>query len=107
MVKILANDGIDASGKHLLEQAGFQVDTTKIPQDQLANGIIAGGYEVILVRSATKITADIIDAFPGIRMLGRAGVGMDNSDLKHAQAKGIKVFKQPAASSPPADELDT
>jgi D-3-phosphoglycerate dehydrogenase len=105
MVKILANDGIDASGKLLLEQAGFQVDTTKIPQDQLANGIIAGGYEVVLVRSATKITADIIDACPGIRMLGRAGVGMDNIDIKHAESKGIKVFNTPAASSQSVAEL--
>jgi D-3-phosphoglycerate dehydrogenase len=47
MVKILANDGIDASGKQMLEQAGFHVETTKIPQDQLALGINAGGYEVI------------------------------------------------------------
>jgi len=105
MVKILANDGIDASGKHLLEHAGFTVDTTKIPQDQLAAGIQAGGYEVVLVRSATKITADIIDACPGIRMLGRAGVGMDNIDIKHAEAKGIKVFNTPAASSQSVAEL--
>lgn len=105
MVKILANDGIDASGKHLLEQAGFLVDTTKIPQDQLANSIVANGYEVVLVRSATKITADIIDACPGIRMLGRAGVGMDNIDIKHAESKGIKVFNTPAASSQSVAEL--
>jgi D-3-phosphoglycerate dehydrogenase len=105
MVKILANDGIDASGKHLLEKAGFHVETTKIPQDQLALGINAGGYEVILVRSATKITADIIDTCPGIRLLGRAGVGMDNIDIKHAESKGIKVFNTPAASSQSVAEL--
>lgn len=105
MVKILANDGIDASGKEMLEKAGFKVDTTKIPQDQLADGIKAGGYEVVLVRSATKITADIIDACPGIRMLGRAGVGMDNIDIKHAEAKSIKVFNTPAASSQSVAEL--
>ena len=105
MVKILANDGIDASGKQLLEQAGFTVDTTKIPQDQLAAGIQAGGYEVVLVRSATKITADIIDACPSIRMLGRAGVGMDNIDIKHAESKGIRVFNTPAASSQSVAEL--
>ena len=105
MVKILANDGIDASGKQMLEKAGFHVETTKIPQDQLALGINAGGYEVILVRSATKITADIIDTCPGIRLLGRAGVGMDNIDIKHAESKGIKVFNTPAASSQSVAEL--
>jgi len=105
MVKILANDGIDASGKSLLENAGFKVDTVKIPQDQLAAGIQAGGYEVVLVRSATKITASIIDACPGIRMLGRAGVGMDNIDIKHAESRGIKVFNTPAASSQSVAEL--
>ncbi|MFN5317693.1 MAG: D-2-hydroxyacid dehydrogenase [Bacteroidia bacterium] len=104
-MKILANDGIDASGKEMLEKAGFKVDTTKIPQDQLTDGIKAGGYEVVLVRSATKITADIIDACPGIRMLGRAGVGMDNIDIKHAEAKSIKVFNTPAASSQSVAEL--
>jgi D-3-phosphoglycerate dehydrogenase len=105
MVKILANDGIDASGKLVLEQAGFVVDTSKIPQDQLAAGILAGGYEVVLVRSATKITSEIIDACKGIRMLGRAGVGMDNIDIKHAESKGIKVFNTPAASSQSVAEL--
>ena len=60
---------------------------------------------MILVRSATKITAGIIDACPGIRMLGRAGVGMDNIDIKHAEAKGIKVFNTPAASSQSVAEL--
>ncbi|MFN5371349.1 MAG: D-2-hydroxyacid dehydrogenase [Bacteroidia bacterium] len=105
MVKILANDGIDASGKHALEQAGFYVETSKIPQDALASGIQSGGYEVVLVRSATKITADIIDACPQLRMLGRAGVGMDNIDIKHAESKGIKVFNTPAASSQSVAEL--
>ncbi len=105
MVKILANDGIDASGKQLLEKAGFHVETTKIPQEQLASGIQAGGYEVVLVRSATKITAEIIDACPQLRMLGRAGVGMDNIDIKHAESKGIKVFNTPAASSQSVAEL--
>jgi D-3-phosphoglycerate dehydrogenase len=105
MVKILANDGIDASGKHALEQAGFYVETTKIPQEELAHGIQSGGFEVVLVRSATKITADIIDACPQLRMLGRAGVGMDNIDIKHAESKGIKVFNTPAASSQSVAEL--
>lgn len=105
MIKILANDGIDASGKHALEQAGFYVETTKIPQEELANGIHSGCFEVVLVRSATKITADIIDACPEIRMLGRAGVGMDNIDIKHAESKGIKVFNTPSASSQSVAEL--
>jgi len=59
MIKILANDGIDNSGKLMLEAAGFQVDTTKVPQDQLA--VALKNYDAVLVRSATKIRKDIID----------------------------------------------
>lgn len=105
MVKILANDGIAAAGKKRLEDAGFSVDTGKVPQEELAGTVNENNYEIILVRSATRIRNDLIDACPGIRMIGRGGVGMDNIDVKYAREKGIKVFNTPDASSSSVAEL--
>ena len=103
MIKILANDGIDPIGKKLLEDAGFQVDTTTIPQDQLAEALLK--YDAITVRSATKIRQPLIDACPNIKLIGRGGVGMDNIDVDYARSKGIAVINTPAASSLSVAEL--
>lgn len=97
MIKILANDGIDANGKQLLEEAGYIVDTTKVPQDKLAEAL--KNYDVVLVRSATKIRKDIIDACPNLKLIGRGGVGLDNIDVDYAKQKGIRVINTPASSS--------
>ena len=102
-MRILANDGIHQSGKEKLEKAGFIVDTEKIEQGKLKYGL--NNYQVILVRSATKVTADIIDANPQLKIIGRAGVGLDNIDLKAAESKGVKVINTPAASSRSVAEL--
>src|SRR5690554_1637790 len=104
-MKVLANDGIAASGKAALEQAGFEVCTDKVEQDQLIDILNKEKYEVILVRSATKIRKDIIDNCPSIKMIGRGGIGMDNIDVEYAQSKGIEVFNTPAASSQSVAEL--
>lgn len=104
-MKILANDGIAASGKEELEQAGFTVITETVPQEDLIEVINKEGYEVVLVRSATKIRKDIIDACPGIKMIGRGGVGMDNIDVEYGRSKGINVFNTPASSSQSVAEL--
>lgn len=103
MTKILANDGIDATGKKLLNDAGIEVDTTKIPQDQLVTAL--KNYDGVLVRSASKITKEIIDACPNLKLIGRAGVGMDNIDVKYAKEKSIAVVNTPAASSQSVAEL--
>eukprot|EP00388_Colpodella_angusta_P023188 GDKJ01059215.1.p2 GENE.GDKJ01059215.1~~GDKJ01059215.1.p2 ORF type:complete len:317 (+),score=31.95 GDKJ01059215.1:1896-2846(+) len=103
MIKILANDGIDPIGKQLLEQAGFQVDTQSIPQDQLAEALL--NYDAITVRSATKVRAALIDACPNIKLIGRGGVGMDNIDVDYARSKGVNVVNTPAASSLSVAEL--
>ena len=104
-MKVLANDGIAPSGKKALEEKGFTVITETVPQDQLINVINQEGYEIILVRSATKIRKDIIDACPCIKMIGRGGVGMDNIDVEYGREKGIVVFNTPAASSLAVAEL--
>ncbi len=102
-MKILANDGIDAVGKKILEDAGFTVDTNNIPQDQLKDRL--NEYDAITVRSATKIRKDLIDACSNIKLIGRGGVGMDNIDVDYARSKGIAVVNTPAASSLSVAEL--
>jgi D-3-phosphoglycerate dehydrogenase len=101
-MKILANDGIDDIGKEMLEKAGFTVDTNKIEQGDLASKI--SNYDVIIVRSATKVNADIMDA-GGLKLIARAGVGLDNIDLKHAGQLNIPVVNTPNASSKSVAEL--
>jgi len=103
MFRILANDGIDPIGKELLEKAGFQVDTTHIPQDQLSEGL--KNYDGLTVRSATKVRKELIDACPNIKLIGRGGVGMDNIDVDYARSKGLAVVNTPAASSLSVAEL--
>lgn len=101
-MRILANDGIDAAGKVILEAAGFEVITDKIPQNELASKI--SDYDVIIVRSATKVTSEIIDA-SNLKLIARAGVGLDNIDMKHAGLKNIPVVNTPNASSRSVAEL--
>ena len=104
-MKILANDGISKSGIELLENAGFEVITTKVAQEQVANYINEHQVSVILVRSATKVRKDIIDACPSIKIIGRGGVGMDNIDVDYAISKDIQVINTPASSSNSVAEL--
>lgn len=103
--KILANDGIDAQGKLILEKAGFTVITEKVAQENLAQAINEHKYVGLTVRSATKVRKDVIDACPGLKLIGRGGVGMDNIDVEYARSKGIEVVNTPAASSHSVAEL--
>lgn len=104
-MKILANDGMAQAGIDVLERAGHSVLTTKVAQEQLAHFIQEQGIEVLLVRSATTARQELIDACPGLRMIGRGGVGMDNIDVDYARAQGRFVFNTPAASSESVAEL--
>ncbi len=104
-MKVLANDGISKSGIIALEDGGFEVITTKVAQEQVANYINANNISVILVRSATKVRKDIIDACPNLKIIGRGGVGMDNIDVEYAREKGIHVINTPASSSDSVAEL--
>jgi D-3-phosphoglycerate dehydrogenase len=103
--KILANDGIDAQGKALLEKAGFTVITEKVGQENLAKAINEHHYIGLTVRSATKVRKEVIDACPGLELIGRGGVGMDNIDVDYARGKGVEVVNTPAASSHSVAEL--
>ncbi|ESU25125.1 D-3-phosphoglycerate dehydrogenase [Flavobacterium enshiense DK69] len=104
-MKILANDGLSESGIIALEKAGFEVITTKVAQEQVANYINNNDISVLLVRSATKVRKDIIDNCPSLKIIGRGGVGMDNIDVDYAVEKGIHVINTPASSSESVAEL--
>ncbi len=104
-MKVLANDGISKSGITALEKGGFEVITTKVAQEQVANFINSNDVSVLLVRSATKVRQDIIDACPGLKVIGRGGVGMDNIDVAYAREKGKHVINTPASSSESVAEL--
>lgn len=104
-MKVLANDGIAPSGKTALEKAGFTVVTETVAQENLIKAINENAYEVLLVRSATTVRKDLIDACPSLKMIGRGGVGMDNIDVDYARSKGIEVFNTPASSSQSVAEL--
>lgn len=104
-MNILANDGLSKSGIEKLEEAGFKVFTTRVAQEQLCDFLNRNEICVLLVRSGTKVRSDLIDAVPGLRIIGRGGVGMDNIDVAHAREKGIQVINTPAASSESVAEL--
>lgn len=103
MIRVLANDGIAANGKAQLEAAGFEVITDHIPQAELMTKL--NDFDVICVRSATKVRQELIDASPNLKAICRGGVGIDNIDHEYAQSKGIPTYNTPAASSASVAEL--
>ena len=104
-MNILANDGISSVGIKKLENAGYTVITDKVAQDQLENYINQNDVSCLLVRSATTARKNLIDACPGLKLIGRGGVGMDNIDVSYARDKGLTVINTPAASSQSVAEL--
>lgn len=104
-MKVLANDGISPSGKTKLEKAGFEVVTDHVPQDQLAAYINDNDVVALCVRSATTARKELIDACPGLKFIGRGGVGMDNIDVEYARDKDVVVANTPASSSQSVAEL--
>jgi D-3-phosphoglycerate dehydrogenase len=104
-MKILANDGLDQSGIDALTEKGFEVITTKVPQEFLVEYINENNIRTVLVRSATQIRKELIDACPSIEIIGRGGVGMDNIDVDYARSKNIHVINTPSASSESVAEL--
>lgn len=104
-MKVLANDGITQSGIDALKEKGFEVITEKVPQENLIEFINNNKVRTLLVRSATKVTKEIIDSCPSLEIIGRGGVGMDNIEVAYAREKGIHVINTPAASSESVAEL--
>lgn len=104
-MRILANDGISQVGIDKLKKNGFEVLTIHVAQEQLANYINQHKIQVLLVRSATEVRKDVIDACPQLKLIGRGGVGLDNIDVDYAEKKGIPVINTPEASSDSVAEL--
>ncbi len=104
-MRVHANDGISAQAAASLEAEGFKVTTHHVPQAELEAYINSEHVDVLLVRSATKVRKDLIDACPGLKLIGRGGVGLDNIDVAHAGQRGIQVVNTPASSSISVAEL--
>jgi len=104
-MKILANDGISQSGIDALTANGFEVITVNVAQEQLIEYINSNNVKALLVRSATTARKELIDACPGLQLIGRGGVGMDNIDVDYAKSKGLHVINTPASSSASVAEL--
>ena len=103
-MKVIITDPIAKAGVKMLQDAGIEVDERPgLPPADLVQAIPA--YDAIIVRSATKVTADVINAGTNLKVVGRAGVGLDNVDKKAADARGIKVVNTPAATSVTVAEL--
>ena len=97
MTRVLVAEKIGASGIDLLREH-FDVDTAFDAEDfDLPSRI--GEYDGILIRSATKMTADLIERAGRLRVIGRAGVGVDNVDVPAATKRGIVVVNAPAPDS--------
>lgn len=99
MIKILVSDPLSEEGiKILRDVKEFQVDVrTDLKADALKEAI--KDYEALVVRSATKVNKDIISAADKLKVIGRAGVGLDNVDLEAATQKGIIVMNTPAGNT--------
>ena len=103
MKKILVTDGIHPDGQQLLEKADFRVDNQKIAQEDL--GQTLKDYDIIVIRSATKVNKELIDKCPNLKVIARGGVGLDNVDVNYAKSKNIEIINTPSASSSAVAEL--
>jgi len=94
-MKVLVSDNLSATGVEILKkESGIEVDVkTGLPKEELIKIIPA--YEGLIVRSATKVVAEIIEAAENLKVIGRAGIGVDNIDLDAAGKKGIIVMNAP------------
>ncbi len=96
-VKILVSDPLDAEGLEILKKSGFPVDEVSgLTEDELCEKIV--DYDALIIRSGTKVTKKVIDAAKNLRVIGRAGVGVDNIDVPYATDKGILVMNTPSAN---------
>ncbi len=95
--KIIITDGLKENGQAILRASAQLDDRNGIPLDELVE--IIGEYNAIIVRSRTKMTADLIEKAANLKVIGRAGVGVDNIDLAAAQARQITVVNSPMATT--------
>ncbi len=97
-MKVLVSDSISQKGIDILTKAGLEVDVkTGLSPDELK--AIIGEYHGLIIRSATRVTADVIDVATNLRVIGRAGSGLDNVDKAAATKKGIVVMNTPGGNT--------
>ncbi len=97
-MKILVSDKLSDAGVEILRKGGFTVDVkTGLKPDELKE--IIGGYDALIVRSATKATAEIIAAGKNLKVIGRAGAGVDNIDIAAASRQGVVVMNTPGGNT--------
>jgi D-3-phosphoglycerate dehydrogenase / 2-oxoglutarate reductase len=102
-MRILITDGIERSGADILLKEGFELTEKALKPEELIT--VISDYDAIIVRSATKVTKEVIDAGTRLKVIARGGVGLDNIDVEYAVIKGIKVLNTPKASSISVAEL--
>ncbi len=103
-MKILISDPIAEPGVELLRERGFEVVVkTGLSEEKLAS--LIPPFEGIIVRSATRVTRKVIEAAQNLKVIGRAGVGLDNIDLEAARERGIKVLNSPGSTTISVAEL--
>lgn len=103
-MKILACDGIHADGLTLFEQAGFSVETSDPIKDASVLAEKLKDFDAVVVRSATLITADALKQATHLKVIGRAGAGVDTIDVEAATARGIAVMNAPDGNTLAAAE---
>jgi D-3-phosphoglycerate dehydrogenase len=103
-MKVLACDGIHEDGLALFRDAGWDVEVSPPIKDPAALAKALDGVDALLVRSATQVTAEAIESAPQLRVIGRAGAGVDTIDVEAATAKGIAVMNAPDGNTLAAAE---
>jgi D-3-phosphoglycerate dehydrogenase len=104
-MKVLANDGFSSSGIEILEKGGFEVLTTKVAQEQLESFINEHNIDALLVKNKTQVLDELIETCPSIKLIGKAGIEMDNIDTIFAKDNGIHIIHTPNATSNSIAEL--
>ncbi|NJE05342.1 hydroxyacid dehydrogenase [Thermococcus sp. M36] len=103
-MKVLVAAPLHEKAIEVLKNAGFEVLYEEYPDEERLIGLV-GDVDAIIVRSKPKVTRKVIEAAPKLKVIGRAGVGLDNIDLEAAKERGIKVVNSPGASSRSVAEL--
>lgn len=103
-MKVLVSDPIAEQGIEILKNAGFEVvQKTGLSPEELAK--VIPDFDGIIIRSASKVTKEVIDAANNLKVIGRAGIGLDNVDRNAAKERGVKVVNTPTATSISVAEL--
>ena len=108
MARIAITDGMSVDAQKHLENLGNELYLNSFSEEELLNGVLRD-FDAVIVRSATKLTSEIIrrsvDNEGRLRVVGRAGVGIDNIDIKEATNSGVMIVNAPRSSTQSVVEL--